>query len=141
MECILVKEFKSMFKMYFSQDRSWIRIWNISASWVWIRICKLADPRIRIQVENYQPKCTIKIVHFKTQNLIVNGWEIIKAFLLINIYLLDRAPFLHILHYKYKYSLTYCTRSADMLKLYKNEDVSVGTWLAGVSVTRVHDER
>ncbi|XP_023326596.1 beta-1,3-galactosyltransferase 6-like isoform X2 [Eurytemora carolleeae] len=32
-------------------------------------------------------------------------------------------------------------RSADMLKLYKNEDVSVGTWLAGVQVTRVHDER
>ena len=69
--------------MYFSQDRSWIRIWNISASWVWIRICKLADPRIRIQVdmdpririqvENYQPKCTKKIVHFKAQNLIVNG--------------------------------------------------------------------
>ena len=30
---------------------------------------------------------------------------------------------------------------SSMLELYKNEDVSVGTWLAGAKVTRIHDER
>lgn len=29
----------------------------------------------------------------------------------------------------------------SMLELYKSEDVSLGTWLAGAKVTRIHDER
>lgn len=35
----------------------------------------------------------------------------------------------------------FLARSADDLKLFKNEDVSLGAWLAGIQVERIHDER
>ncbi|XP_059091229.1 beta-1,3-galactosyltransferase 6-like [Tigriopus californicus] len=35
----------------------------------------------------------------------------------------------------------FIAENADLLKLYKNEDVSVGTWLAPLKVNRVHDTR
>jgi len=37
--------------------------------------------------------------------------------------------------------LKHIVSMSSMLELYKNEDVSVGTWLAGAKVTRIHDER
>lgn len=37
--------------------------------------------------------------------------------------------------------VNYLARSLNDLKLYQNEDVSMGTWLAGVDVVRIHDER
>ena len=35
----------------------------------------------------------------------------------------------------------YIARSAEYLKIYKSEDVSLGAWLAAVNVNRVHDPR
>ena len=37
--------------------------------------------------------------------------------------------------------VTYITDNSDILKIYANEDVSVGTWLAPLDVNMVHDER
>ena len=84
----LVKKNKGMLQIYFSQDGSWIRIYNILGPWVWIRIRKLADPRIRIQVANKQPKCT-KNRSFTDEQLLKPSKS------LINIQLLECALFLH----------------------------------------------
>uniref|UniRef100_A0A0N5ALE0 Ubiquitin-conjugating enzyme E2 J2 n=1 Tax=Syphacia muris TaxID=451379 RepID=A0A0N5ALE0_9BILA len=44
--------------------------------------------------------------------------------------------------YVLAYSLAdFISRNKDLLKLYRNEDVSVGAWLAGLNVKYVHDPR
>jgi len=37
--------------------------------------------------------------------------------------------------------VNFLARSLSDLKVYQNEDVSMGTWLAGIDVVRIHDER
>ncbi|KAM3718942.1 Beta-1,3-galactosyltransferase sqv-2 [Dirofilaria immitis] len=44
----------------------------------------------------------------------------------------------YVLSYKL---VDFLVRNKDLLKIYKNEDVSVGAWLAGLSVRYVHDPR
>ncbi|VDN82273.1 unnamed protein product [Brugia pahangi] len=44
----------------------------------------------------------------------------------------------YVLSYKL---VDFLVRNKDLLKFYKNEDVSVGAWLAGLSVRYVHDPR
>ncbi|OZC07111.1 hypothetical protein X798_05916 [Onchocerca flexuosa] len=44
----------------------------------------------------------------------------------------------YVLSYKL---VDFFVRNKDLLKIYKNEDVSVGAWLAGLSVRYVHDPR